>query len=100
MKLVGEFDYRNTKAILHATAPQELAEIYEVLSNVESVLQLAVGEKSRQLSSQVKKWFAARGWKEEQPAFALRRNPIQQSKSSRFLPMARRSKLYGLTCCY
>lgn len=72
MKLAGEFDYRNAKAILQAVAPQLLAEIYDVLQHADSKLNLvADGEAQRKLSTQLKKWFVAKGWKEEQPAFSV-----------------------------
>jgi hypothetical protein len=71
MKLVSEFDYRNAKAILQATASQQLAEIYEILSHAENVLNLAGGKVQRQLSAQLKEWFVAKGWKAEQPAFSV-----------------------------
>ena len=72
MKLAGEFDYRNAKAILQAVAPQLLGEIYDVLQHVESKMNLAAeGQAQRKLSTQLKKWFVAKGWKEEQPAFSV-----------------------------
>lgn len=72
LKLVGEYDYRNAKAILQATATGELAEIYAVLQHSESTLDLAPGEEAqRRLSAQLKKWFVDKDWKEEQPAFSV-----------------------------
>jgi hypothetical protein len=71
MKLVDEYDYRNAKAILQATEPEHLAEIYAILSDPKHVLDLGKGQQQRKLSPQVKRWFLARGWKEEQPAFSV-----------------------------
>jgi restriction endonuclease BglII len=72
MKLFGEFDYRNAKAILGVTAPQELAEIYDILQHTDSTLDLATGSAAqRQLSTQLKGWFVARGWTAEHPAFSV-----------------------------
>jgi hypothetical protein len=72
MKLAGEYDYRNAKAILQATAPQQLVEIYDVLQHADSAIKLeAAGDSARKLSAQMKKWFVAKGWKEEQPAFSV-----------------------------
>jgi hypothetical protein len=70
MKIVGEFDYRNAKAILRAVAPESLDDIYSVLNDPENQIDLRAGTKQRSLSSQVKQWFVKRGWKAEQPSFA------------------------------
>lgn len=72
MILAGEYDYRNAKAILQATSPQILAEIYTTLQDPAKTLNLSSSESSqRQLSSQLQSWFVAKGWKDEQPAFSV-----------------------------
>jgi hypothetical protein len=72
MKLFGEFDYRNAKAILAATAKQELAEIYDILQHADSNLVLEISNSAqRQLSTQLKRWFVERGWTAEHRAFSV-----------------------------
>jgi hypothetical protein len=63
MQIAGEFDYRNAKA------PEQLAEIYEILTHPTNRLELAGGTAQRQLSTQLKMWFVAKGWKAEQATF-------------------------------
>lgn len=72
MKLFGEFDYRNAKAVLSAAAGKQLQEVYEILEHVDSKINLdAANAAQRQLSTQLKNWFVARGWEAEQPAFSV-----------------------------
>jgi hypothetical protein len=72
MKLFGEFDHRNAKAILSATASEELKEIYEILQHVDSRINLeAVTAPQRQLSTQLKSWFVSRAWEAEHRAFSV-----------------------------
>jgi hypothetical protein len=71
MRLADEFNYRNAKAILQATTPRCLEDIYSILGNPNNTLDLARGEKQQYLSTQMKRWFVSAGWKEEQPAYSV-----------------------------
>jgi hypothetical protein len=71
MKIAGEFNYRNARAVIEAIAPESIREIYSIPGSPDYKLDLAVSDKQRQLSSQLKRWFVAAGWKEEQPAFSV-----------------------------
>ncbi|HZN32503.1 MAG TPA: hypothetical protein VFB80_01745 [Pirellulaceae bacterium] len=44
---VGEFDYRNAKAVLQATVPEHLQEIYSILQRPEHNLDLMKGQQQR-----------------------------------------------------
>lgn len=76
MQIFGEFDYRNAKAIINSIHPTFLTEIYDVLTDPTSAINLAAaGGAQRQLSRQVKDWFLNstkyNGWREEQPCTAV-----------------------------
>lgn len=72
MNIFDIFDYRNAKAIINATYPKLLAEIYGILTDPNNVLEIATVEgKQRNLSKQVKQWFLGQDWNEERSCFAI-----------------------------
>jgi hypothetical protein len=72
MKIFGELDYRNAKAVLNATNPTIIPEIYSILTHKNHTLDVTPIEgRQRNLSSQVKQWFVDEGWLEERPCFAI-----------------------------
>lgn len=71
MRIVREFDYRNASAVIESVSPGTVEKIRSILTSPASTLNLSSSEKQRSLSSQVKKWFVALGWKGEVPAIAV-----------------------------
>jgi hypothetical protein len=72
MKIFDMFDYRNAKAIIDATYPKLLPEIYNILTDPNNILDImSVEGKQRELSNQVKQWFVTKGWREERPCFSI-----------------------------
>lgn len=71
MRITGELDYRNAKAILEGTSPGVLAEIIEILTAPDHMLDFEKKGKQRNLSRQVQGWFAERGWQKEAPSFSI-----------------------------
>lgn len=71
MKIAGDLDYRNSRAVLASTAPGILEEIFEILSDSRNNLDFTKRGRQRNLSKQIQSWFVARGWRREAPSFTI-----------------------------
>ena len=72
MRVLGEFDYRNAKGILESRRSTILQEIYRLLNAEEFNLRLGpVSGKLQNLSRQIQRYFADKGWAMEPPMFTL-----------------------------
>lgn len=71
MKIVGEFNYRNARAILSATHEGLVEEVVSILGASGMTIDLTSSGSQRNLSAQVAKYFVPHGWQAEQPVFTV-----------------------------
>lgn len=72
MHVVGEYSYRNAKGILADRRGKTVGELYSLLNDDGFRLRLgAEAGKKQDLSKQIQRHFAQRGWKQEVPTFTL-----------------------------
>jgi len=71
MKVVGEFDYRNAKAVLEAIRPHLISQIVSILNSRATTVDLSVTSGPRDLSRQLAEYFIPHGWLSEQTVFTL-----------------------------
>ena len=71
MRITGERDYRNAKAVLKSASPGTLEEIISILTEPGRHLDLSKKGRQRTLSKQVQSWFVDRGWQKEARSFSI-----------------------------
>jgi hypothetical protein len=71
MRIAGELNYRNAKAVIQSAAPGILEEIVGILTDPLCELDFSVKGKQRNLSKQVQDWFVQHGWAKEAPSFSI-----------------------------
>src|SRR5712692_6341024 len=71
MKVVGEFDYRNAKAVLEVIRPHLVSQIVSIINSRTTTVDLSATGGQRDLSRQLGEYFIPHGWLGEQPVFTL-----------------------------
>lgn len=72
VRVLGEYDYRNARGIVHSRRPEVLSELDRLLNNDEFHLKLGAAEgKTQNLSRQLQTYFSGYGWGVERPLFVL-----------------------------
>jgi len=71
MKVAGEFDYRNAKALLDGTHSGLVTEVLEILKSPTTTIDLTAASGQRDLSAQLAQHFVPYGWERERPVFSV-----------------------------
>lgn len=73
MKIISKFNYRNAEEIINQINPELLKEIYSILNRQDNKIDLSLikGKTQRDTSTQIKRFFINKGWKEEQKCKAI-----------------------------